>query len=323
MRQSAFATYANEITKRLWAFRDDSFANQPSLFDPAYTGPPNPPVFVRNADHLNVLAPEDPAKASAVRSLLPKASRHKWFRSMKSSQALAVSVFGNLKVLNRVECLSEVMADDSAGPAFGSGPIDAARVELEHDVRSLNEVRSTSIDVLVSGPTIVCVECKLTEAEVGRCSRPALPKDHREHCDGAYRQQAGRSRRCALAERAIAYWDNVPYVLAGVEWQADRDHDPCPLAEPYQLVRNVLAACVTEDGKVNTARGHALLVYDARNPAFQPHPAGVFERLRGQLVEPPMLRRCSWQTILRTLADYEDLKWLVRALDEKYGLAPI
>jgi hypothetical protein len=35
-----------------------------------------------------------------------------------------------------------------------------------------------------------------------------------------------------------------------------------------------------------------------------------------------MLRRCSWQTILRTLVDYDDLKWLVRALDEKYGLVP-
>ena len=90
---------------------------------------------------------------------------------------------------------------------------------------------------------------------------------------------------------------------------------------PYQLVRNILAACV-EDGRVNPDRGHALLVYDDRNPAFRPSEQGTFEQLRRDLRDPTMLRRCSWQSIIRVMADYDDLTWLVTALGEKYGLNP-
>ena len=73
---------------------------------------------------------------------------------------------------------------------------------------------------------------------------------------------------------------------------------------------------------MDLTRGHALVVSDARNPVFQPHAGGTFEKLREQLIEPSVLRRCSWQSIVKVMADYDDLKWLVKALGEKYGLLP-
>ena len=116
----------------------------------------------------------------------------------------------------------------------------------------------------------------------------------------------------------MSYWEHIPSVL---NWDADRDQTPCPLAKPYQLVRNVLAASVVE-GKVRRGSGHAVLVYDDRNPAFQPRDHGPFEKLRAQLRDATVLRRCSWQAILTAMDRHDDLQWLVRAVDHKYGLAP-
>lgn len=310
--------YSELLTEQLWSYRDAEFGTEGALFDTRLSRPPNPPVFTREAAHRNVIVPDDPALAARVLELVPREKRHKWFRSMKSSQALALSVFGSLKVLNRAECLSTVAADDDAIPAFGPGPIRSADLELEHDVSSLNEVRSTSVDVLVSGATFVCVECKLSEQEVGSCSRPRLKKGHPEYCDGSFARQGARSHRCALAERGMSYWDHIPEVL---RWEVNLDQSPCPLAKPYQLVRNVLAASV-DQGKVKVGRGHALLVYDARNPAFQLSAEGQFEALRVQLRDRTILRRCSWQAVLTALERHDDLRWLVRAVENKYGLAP-
>jgi len=265
-----------------------------------------------------VIVPDDSAQAAAVLKLLPPSQQHRWFRSMKSSQALALSVFGNLKILNRADCLAKVQDEDGFGPAFRNGVIGSEDLELEYDVTSLNEIRATSVDLFVSGPPITCVECKLSEVEVGCCSRPALKKEHNEYCTGSYVQQKARSHRCVLAERGMTYWDHIPHVL---KWDVSSDHSPCPLAAPYQLVRNVLAASV-ENGQVLAGRGHALLVFDARNPAFQPRPGGTVETLREQMHDLSMLRRCSWQSILSVMQDRGSLQWLVTELGRKYGLHP-
>jgi hypothetical protein len=311
-------TYSEMLTQHLWSYRAATFANEEAIFDTRLSRLPNPPVFIRAASDRNIIVPDDPHLAKAVLELVPREKRHKWFRSMKSSQALALSIFGNLRMANKTGCLSEVVADDDAMPAFGPGSIGSSDLELEHDVRSLNEVRATSVDVLVSGGTFVCVECKLSEQEVGCCSRPRLKKRHPEYCDGSFVRQGGRSHRCALAERGMSYWEHIPGVL---NWEVDRDRTPCPLAKPYQLVRNILAAVVAE-GNVRRGRGHALLVYDDRNQAFQPRESGPFEELRSQLRDVTMLRRCSWQAILAAMDRHDDLQWLIRALDCKYGLSP-
>jgi hypothetical protein len=121
-----------------------------------------------------------------------------------------------------------------------------------------------------------------------------------------------------LEKQGLQYWNHVPSIL---EWSLEEDARPCKLLAPYQLVRNILAACV-EDGTVKADGGHALLVYDERNPAFWHSEEGAFDKLRRDLHNPAMIRRCSWQSIVRVLDGYDDLKWLVKALKEKYGIMP-
>lgn len=117
----------------------------------------------------------------------------------------------------------------------------------------------------------MAVEVKFTEVEFGRCSRPRLqPSDanfERDHCDGTYTVQRRRTERCTLTQLGVRYWQYAPMLFT---WDAEQDHRPCPLAATYQLVRNILAACVREDGSVDATTSHALVIYDARNPAFQP-----------------------------------------------------
>ena len=77
-----------------------------------------------------------------------------------------------------------------------------------------------------------------------------------------------------------------------------------------------------ETGKLDTGKGHAVLVYDERNPAFVECGAGskAYEQTREALRGKSMLRRCSWQTILKQLRAMEELKWLTDELKLKYGL---
>ena len=124
-----------------------------------------------------------------------------------------------------------------------------------------------------------------------------------------------------MTEVGVRYWDYVPELF---EWPADHDHDPCPLRRTYQLARNVMAACVREDGAVDANGGHALVVYDERNPSFLPGGeaerqwAAAVDALDGQI----LLRRCSWQRIAVHLSAAPGLRWLVDGLAAKYGVEP-
>jgi hypothetical protein len=111
----------------------------------------------------------------------------------------------------------------------------------------------------------------------------------------------------------------VPSILA---WQAGQDHRPCPLSGTYQLVRNILAACVTSEGRIDPDGGHALVIYDARNPAFSDggDADGQWKDCLGALENHSLLRRCSWQRLITRLRHDEDLSWLVNGLARKYGL---
>ena len=190
----------------------------------------------------------------------PRNQRHQWFRSLKSSQALTQSVFRVIRAFGRLDLLQNVSAE-CGRPAF----IEDHRgttLDFEHEVRCLGEPRPTSIDVLLRGPQKrVAIECKLTEQEFGRCSRPQLRPDDttysEQHCDGSYRVQRGRRERCALTEIGVQYWKHLPHLFA---WAADRDHEPCPLESVYQLALNALAAALTLDAELDPATGHALVV---------------------------------------------------------------
>jgi hypothetical protein len=307
-------SYVADLTDRLWEYRHARFAGKDGLFDPKYAAFPKPPVFGKDHTDWNVIATKgDPVKASAVRALIPTNKRHRWFRSMKSSQALALSVFGNLKVFGHTDVLTTVQSDGNGGPAFGQGPIVPDDVILEHEARLPGERTSTSIDVLIAGATTVCIECKLSEAEIGPCSRPQLPPERVGHCDGA-NPVRGTGLKCPLADRGVKYWDTIPQFVQIEKWKT---HSGCPLLVPYQLVRNVLAANPSA-----SKNGHALLVYDARNPAFWPSRGGVFEALQGDLHDGSLLRRCSWQGILAAMNTREELQGLVREIELKYGLTP-
>ena len=116
MPQNPYNLYSAELTDNPRKYRRCAFPESPGLFDAEYSERgDNPPVFTKAHAQLNVLVPEDPTLAALVRDLVAMPKQHRWFRSMKSSQALAVSVFGNLKLSNRTACLSRISAEDGVG----------------------------------------------------------------------------------------------------------------------------------------------------------------------------------------------------------------
>jgi hypothetical protein len=154
-------------------------------------------------------------------------------------------------------------------------------------------------------------------------SRPALTvadaNYERDYCDGSFAYQRRRSERCSLTSVGVAYWRHVPEVF---HWASDCDHTPCPLHETYQLVRNVLAVSVDHTGVPSGGNGHAVLIYDERNPVFVSGGAGfaAYAKTRGALREKSTLRKCSWQSILRHFRAARALTWLTDELSAKYGL---
>lgn len=320
----AYDLYLQEQARRFWSYRRAAFAGDDYLFEPGAEGGVRPPVFRPEHAARNLIVPPraDDVAASIV-SAIPPAARHRHFASMRSSQALAQSVFGALSALGRLDVLAGIEAEDGY-PAFFAAA-DGFAMAFEQTVATLGELpgRETSVDVMLSGPARVAVEVKLAENGFGRCSRPDIKPEAanftRDHCDGSYTRQRERATRCSLSERGIGYWRHVPQLF---DWPAEVDHSPCPLDLTYQLARNVMAACVRADGAIETQRAHALLVYDAQNPAFRP--GGVADAqwwvaVRA-LCHPRLLRRVSWQRVAARLAEVGGLHWQVRALEEKYSI---
>ena len=282
-----------------------------------------PPVFKKEMEACNILIPEDAGDEFrvAVEATVPLNERHRWFRSMKSSQAVAQSVFGSLIVSKKLGLLAGLETDQGLPDFFKD--LGTANAKLEYSVKHLGEPRPTSIDLWVEGEHRIAVECKLTEADFGMCSRPRLKEGKhsnyfRDHCDGSYTHQRARESRCSLTEIGVRYWDYAPRLF---NWTADEDHVPCVLRNTYQLVRNVLAASVTPDGGIDTNHAHALIIYDARNPAFQVGGAAYtqWDSARSALKKPGLLRLCSWQSLVEHLSQSGKAVWLVGQLKRKYG----
>ena len=197
--------YERALLGHLWNWADRYHAGELDGGLRAGRSPVLRPEFASKA----VLVPSDSAKASGVVSAVAKSERHRWFRSFKSSQALAQSVFDALGSFGRLDLLDGVVAE-CGRPAFLDDTRGVSLV-LEHEVRSLGEPRPTSVDVLLeAGSKRVAVECKLTERKFGVCSRtqlrPGDPNYAEQCCDGTYRIQCGRRERCALTEIGVRYW---------------------------------------------------------------------------------------------------------------------
>ncbi|MCC7193326.1 MAG: hypothetical protein IT444_11145 [Phycisphaeraceae bacterium] len=311
-------SYITQVVDRFWQYRQSRFGSDPALFDRQAREDGRPPVFVKPAAVRNVLV--DPSlnasEADAVRSFLPRQERHRWFRSMKSSQALAQSLFGNLKAMRLCHLLNPVMTEEGLRPFEALDPQGTA-ISLERKIEVLREPRQTSVDVFVEAIPRVAVECKFTETDVGRCSRPRLKADDPERCNGSYSFQCARTERCSLTAIGVRYWEFVPALF---QWSADADHLRCPLFDTYQLVRNVLAASLSDQGEI--MRGYAVLLYDKRNPAFCPHGRGevAYTTVKHALRDPHRLQRMTWQSLLSVLRNHARLTWLADEIQLKYGL---
>ncbi len=281
-----------------------------------------PPVFAKGNETRNFIYSANCSEEhrDTLSNVITARKRQKWFRSMNSSQALAQSVFGNLLVYNRIGLLSSIRSEDDE-PLIREDPIHC---ELEFEVDYLSEPTPTSIDVFFTYADgyRIAFECKLIESDIGICSRPGLTPEKSnyelDHCNGNYTHQRHRTSRCSLTNVGVAYWDYVPKLFS---WPSDRDHTPCPLASTYQLARNVLAISVDSTGTHCEEKGHVVLVYDERNPAFQSHGAGAnaYAHTHASLRDPSILRKCSWQTIIQSLENDASLDWLTSELKAKYG----
>ena len=313
-----YAGYERDLRQCLWTWADRHHHS-----DELDGGGRNdrPPVLNSESASKTVLVPSDPNRARSILAALPKIERHRWFRSLKSSQALAQSVFGAVAAFDRLNLLDDVVAE--CGRLAFLERTSGASLVLEHRVRTLGEPRSTSVDVLLGGTSRrVAIECKFGEREYGTCSRPKLRSGDstypEQHCDGNYRVQRQRNERCALTEIGVRYWTYLPDLF---EWEAGGDLIPCPLSPVYQLARNALAATVTGAG-IDQESGHVLTVYDVRNPEFA---AGgkarrQYDSATAACRIPGLFRRVSWQRVAGALAVAPEFAYLVAGLEAKYGI---
>lgn len=109
----------------------------------------------------NVLVPPDGSGADELRAFIAPSKRHTYFGSLRSSQALAQTVFGAVTVSDRLGVLASIRAE-CGRPAFFTTH-HGCSIAFEHEVKSLNEPRPTSIDVLLSSPSQrVAIECKFS-----------------------------------------------------------------------------------------------------------------------------------------------------------------
>jgi hypothetical protein len=320
--------YLDELVGNFWVYRRLQFSNRDLIFETASVSRTRPPVFHQRFAGENLLYAPSTSKDERrhLELLLPVSKRHKWFRSMKSSQALTQSVFGNLYLSEKLNCLDALKGD--AGRSLFA-PIEKQNgkrhCKLEYEIQHLGEdpKRCTSVDVLIGTDYKIGIECKLTEDKVGACSRPELkPNDdryERQFCNGRYELQRGRTEFCPLSEIGIKYWRFVPNLF---KWSADAALNPCPLNSNYQLVRSVLAICVQPDGSVRTDCGHVVLLYDERNPAFGQNGKGLkaWKDVKAALKVPELLQKCTWQQVAASLRRCPEMMWLAKGLMCKYGL---
>ena len=224
----AYNDYLSAVVDRFWAYAEREFGDRPELFERSERSPKRSPVFGVGAAEHNLLYPPraEPKLRHAIVTSLPTSERHRHFASMRGSQALAQSVFGSLAVLGKAGVLAGLSSDDGL-PTVRSG----VTVQMEYRVEHLGEPTSTSVDVwLDDGEQRVAVECKFTEREFGRCSRPTLRSGRnanyeRDHCDGSYTRQRGRRTHCSLSEIGVRYWQYLPELF---DWSGGPEHDTMP-----------------------------------------------------------------------------------------------
>ncbi|WP_065377040.1 PGN_0703 family putative restriction endonuclease [Ensifer adhaerens] len=181
-----------------------------------------------------------------------------------SSQAIAIDVFGTLKMSTDRDRILDVIAE-RVGVAPG-GPW-AITLEWTDSDGMLGEPRPTQVDVLAVGSmAALVIECKFTEPG-GQCSQTAVSRSGERQCNGSYADQInpgnGVRAHCALTGKGIRYWEYIPEAFA---LDPSVDHTPCPFkGDAYQWMRNaVLAAAIAKHRNLQAA---ALAAF-ADHPSF-------------------------------------------------------
>ena len=304
--------FKEDMIGRFWRFKGLRFAAGDPRFEEARPRGLRPPVFHEEDAEGNLLI--DPALTESERlrliGMIPALKRHRWFRSMSSSQALTQTVFGSLAVMGQLGLLARLETEDAERP-FQPDAHGAAHLALEVEVDCLGEPKPTLKDVAYRGLDPVTVECKLMEEDFVPCSRSKLNQNDFRHCDGSYTRQKGRQERCSLTQIGVRYWHLVPRLF---RIDAGIDHSICPLRRSYQLVRNLLATCVSPSGEI-LANARVVLLHDERSPAFRTGGDGwrAYQQVRSMLIEPRMLQRTSWQRLAQFLRSEERTIWLADA----------
>jgi len=324
MSDSDYSKYKKDLISIFWKYQRETFPDCEKYFECPFEDCNRPPVFKRDIADYNVLIKPDIAdtERKELLDLIPIYKRHKWFRSMSNSQALTQSVFGNLKLENKLYYLREI-TDDEGEPIFGKNEFANETCSLEYTVQYLREPQPTSIDVFMDGSQRISIECKLSEPKFYPCSQPLLTQGKtnydRDYCDGSYTFQRGRKDRCSLTSKGVLYWKYIPHIF---KWSRDTCHVPCPLNRTYQLVRNILTACVEPCSTIRVGNSNSVLIYDERNPAFRQrgNVIRVFMEVKEALYNPSMIKKCSWQKLMNHLRSKPDLLWLTDQLHKKYGI---
>lgn len=166
----------------------------------------------------------------------------------KSSQALAIDLFGTIKTSSKKNLVMDAFAGKNGLPTGGEWKINLEWMDDEN--KMLHESRRSQIDAMATnGKAFIFFECKFTEREAGTCSQP-LPIKSGAHegmiqCNGNYEYQQnpvnGKESRCALSAKNIRYWDFIPEIFA---FDSKTDYRPCPFRDSwYQWMRNLVLCC--------------------------------------------------------------------------------
>jgi hypothetical protein len=160
-----------------------------------------------------------------------------------SSQALAIDVFGTLKLSAQRDAILDQLAQRLNLPTGGPWEVALEWFDAENH---LKELQPTWVDAVAYSPqALIFFECKFTEFDGGGCSQrlPIRSGSRRGlvQCNGSYAPQLNPANQqeayCALSAKGLRYWDVIP-ALFGL--RNDLDHSPCPFAGPwFQWMRNL------------------------------------------------------------------------------------
>jgi len=171
--------------------------------------------------------------------------------SPRSSQALAVDVFGTIALSPNRDTALDALAAELGMPTGGPWQVD---LEWWDRQNALGESQSTPMDVVLRSPTLfICVECKFAEPDGGICKQTKPGKHLPAQCNGNYAEQVNPHNslraRCALSAKGMRYWEWVPRIF---KFNGETDHQPCPFAGPwYQWMRlmAITAAVAEREGR--------------------------------------------------------------------------